>query len=161
MVDRSNIGYSPGCGISTYLLNRIDTESRILPDSESNICTTANTISCVGSNIVGCSTSLSISSIGNASNIEHTSLINITQKQGNEVSMFPKISLMDILFNIPLCLTKDENNDTGPFFSDNFFSNSTDGPETIFPPYTRLFRSVLYSGQNVLYFFYYFRTEES
>jgi hypothetical protein len=161
MVDRNNIGYSPGRGIPTHSLDRIDTESRIFPDSESNIRTTADTISCVGSSSVGCSTSLSISSVGGASNIENTKLINTTQKQGNEVSMSSNISLMDILFNIPLCLTKDENNDTGPFFSDNFFSNSTDGPETIFPPYTRLFRSVLYSGQNVLYFFYYFRTEES
>jgi hypothetical protein len=45
---------------------------------------------------------------------------------------------MDILFTIPLCLTKDATENTSPTFSDNYYSNSIDGPETMFTPYVSL-----------------------
>jgi hypothetical protein len=137
MADRSKFGYIFGRGIPTYLLDRVDNHSII--SSEANITMEKETISSSTSHIVDCSTSFSMSSLGGASNFENTHLINTVDKQVQEVSMSSNISLMSIISSIPLFLTKDENRNTSLLSSNNYDSNSTNGPETMFPAYTRLF----------------------
>lgn len=119
MADRSNFAYTPGRGIPTYLLDRTDIESRNFIDNESNITTTGDAISHMSSSILDCFPSYSISLADGASNNENRCLINTAQKEGNEVSMPSNISLMAILFPIPLCLTEDATKNTSPPSSDN------------------------------------------
>jgi hypothetical protein len=91
MADRSNFAYTSGRGIPTYLLDRIDIESRNFTDNESNITTTGDSVSRMSSGILDCSTSLNISLVDDASNNENRCLINTAQKEQNEVSMSSNI----------------------------------------------------------------------